>query len=347
MMENVLEIVPVKTLFERKDFLECNNLFYSKKWINVLTVGYNFDIQAVVNPQNQQYLLFSVHDDFLGKRILSLPFSDYIQPNIEPDGIHLLIDHITKIYSDYSVIYKAGSALSPVFENNSWKIIREAMYHRVAIQNEDAMWKNLSPSFQRGIKKANRNNVQISICYDVEAIDRFYELHSWLRKTKFRSLPQPPSFFRAIHSEFIAQKSGFVMEAICNNQLLASIIVLIHKDILYYKFGASAVDLLDGRPNNLLFWHLLLYAFENGYEQVDLGLSGKSKSYEGLIRFKEALGGIPRTVTYFRKDPANFECLKQSEFKKLLSDLTSLFVDKSTDIKVTQKAGQILYRYFS
>jgi hypothetical protein len=347
MIDDTLKIIPSKTLFEREDFLECRNLFYSRRWVNVLTTAYNFDIQAVVNPRDRQHLLFSVHNDFSGKRLLSLPFSDYVLPDVELNSIPRFMEAIAKIYNDYSIIYRADATLSPAFEGNNWKVIREAMYHRVIIQDEETMWKNLSPSFRRGVKKANKNGVQVSLRYDSEAIDRFYELHSQLRKEKFHSLSQPPAFFHTIHQEFIAQKLGFVMEAIHSDQLLASIIILVHNHILYYKFGTSAVDLLDSRPNNILFWYLLLYALENGYEQVDLGLSGKAPSYEGLVRFKEGLGGVPKPITYFRKDPPHFDYQKESEVKKLLSDLTNLFVDESTDIKTAQKAGQILYRYFS
>ena len=342
-----VEFVAASSFFARQGIRECDNLFYSQRWLSVLNAAYDLATLAVVSSPSQQYLLFSVHDDFGGRRLHSLPFSDYVQPGIELDKAEQLLHQLLKSYADHSVIFKATAEMFPFFEKNHWKVTRQAMYHRVTIRDEETMWKNLSPSFRRGLRKAEKHQVRIAVRHDLEAMDRFYELHSRLRKKKFHSVPQPPSFFRAIHHEYISPRAGFVLEATCNEQLLAAMIVLVHNRVSYYKFGASEVDRLELRPNNLLFWHLLLCAREQGCEQVDLGLSGASESYAGLVQFKEGLGGVSAPIRYFRKDPPGFEPRKEDEFKKLLSELTSLFVDESTNLKTTQKAGQILYRYFA
>ena len=346
MFENKIETIPVDALFARADLPECQNLFYSKKWIAVLKTGYGLDFVAVVNARTGHYLLFSVHDDLAGKKLQSLPFSDYVMPALAPEDAEGLLHHALVHHPDAAVIFKATASLFSYFEAQQWRVMREALYHRVAIADEDTMWKRLAPSFQRGLHKAKKNDVQVSLRYDREAVDRFYGLHAKLRQKKFHSLAQPRSFFHAVHQEYLEGQEGFVLEATRNEVLLASMIVLQHEQILYYKFGASEMEALDFRPNNLLFWHLLSWAREHGYQQVDLGLSGTSEAYQGLVRFKEAMGGVAHPIKYFRKDPPGFDHLREASFKKLLSELTGLFAGEGVELKTAQQAGEILYRYF-
>lgn len=344
---STVEILPAGLLFEKGGFTEPRNLFSSRRWIDVLAAEYGFDFQVAVSSSTQEQLLFARHDDLMGKRISSLPFSDYIHSDIDADSLLLLLERLAEVYPDHSLTYKSDFEPLASYREAGWRITREAIFHRVAVGQEQEMWGNLSSSFRRGVNKAIKDGVEISFRSDPEAIDRFYLLYSWLRKKNFHIIPQSLSFVQAVHREFIESSAGFVIEASLGDRLLASILCLIHRDIIYYKFGASDIEALDSRPNNLLFWHLLLRASEQGFKEVDLGLSGKSQAYAGLIRFKEGLGGDPRPITYFRKDPAGFEDKHEKEFKKLLSDLTSLFVEESTDIKVAQKAGQAIYRYFA
>jgi lipid II:glycine glycyltransferase (peptidoglycan interpeptide bridge formation enzyme) len=143
------------------------------------------------------------------------------------------------------------------------------------------------------------------------------------------------------------ESNGFIMEARKNSTVIASMMILAHHQTLYYKFGYSLEDYLDYRPNNLLFHQLYNYASENGFLAVGLGLSGVSKSYEGLVRFKEYMGGIPNNIYSFRINPENYDNAAEEQLNKFTSSLTKTIVSQQPDRETADAYSETLYPYFA
>jgi CelD/BcsL family acetyltransferase involved in cellulose biosynthesis len=83
-----------------------------------------------------------------------------------------------------------------------------------------------------------------------------------------------------------------------NNQALAAILTLRHKNTLTYKYGASdaAYNSLGGVQ--LLHWTAIRDAKDCGLQAYDLGRSDADQS--GLITFKDRWGAKQSTLTYLK-----------------------------------------------
>jgi hypothetical protein len=340
-----LEIVDADEFQSRAGFEPAADLFQSPPWLAVLRSEYAFKVHAVADAATGDHLFASEHDDLLGPRLICLPFSDCVRPPIADSRLPEFVDALRAAFPGRAIVYKARGELPAWFLESGWTVSREAWVHEVDVAPEGDMWKALSPAFRRGVEKARRRGALVRAGRGADELQAFHRLHSALRKAKFHSLPQPLSFFRRILEAFGARAE--IMEATMDGAAVASLMVVYHQDVAYYKFGASAVESLEVRPNNLLFWSLLQRASEKGCRQLDLGLSGRSASYAGLVRFKEQLGGRRAPITYYRSTPAGFDVERETEARKLLSSLTSLFVDPAVDIEVARRAGELLYRYFA
>ena len=144
-----LKIISCDQLFEDSRFVASGHLFYSPEWISVLKQEYAFDLQVVVSDDLKEYLLFSKHDGFPGKKIVSLPFSDVTIPIVDAAHLEKFLWLITVNFPHHPCTVKVAGDLIATVEKMGWKSIREAMYHTVDTSDQEAMWKNLSPSFSQ------------------------------------------------------------------------------------------------------------------------------------------------------------------------------------------------------
>jgi len=340
----MIEFFPCSTL-PKTFFEENNNLFYSKRWLDVLQSSYNFEWMFAEDDVSNTYFLFAYIDNLSGKKIISLPFSDYTPINGEnSEKVVNVIRKAIERFPEYRFVIKTSvSQYDPFF--SSFKAERHAYYHSISLEEPEG--KKLSSSFKRGVKKALKSEVSTEISYDIDALHTFYKMYHTLRLNKFKSIPQPFSFFSAIHKSFIDPKQGFVLQAKFQDSVIASIIVLKHKQTLYYKFGSSDQNFLDKRPNNLLFSELIKIAREMKCTSIDLGLSGSSLAYEGLVRFKESMGGKRFPITYFSYAPKEYKPDLENETRTMATSIVKTIVDHSLDMKTTSELSSTIYPYFA
>jgi hypothetical protein len=126
-------------------------------------------------------------------------------------------------------------------------------------------------------------------------VETFYGLHVGTRK-RLGVPVQPKRFFRLLWEEFIAAGRGFVLVAYAGSRPAAAAVFLTWNGNLIYKFGASDPDAWHARPNNLLFWHAIRSAIENGDRELDFGRSEIHQ--DGLRTFKSGWGAREETLTY-------------------------------------------------
>ena len=137
-----------------------------------------------------------------------------------------------------------------------------------------------------------------------------------------------------------------MVEARISEKVLSSYLVLIYKSVLYYKFGASDPGGLIYRPNNALFWDLLRYASENGLHTLDLGLSLLDGTDDGLIRFKEGMGGVSSSMCLLRHDPVNYNHVKEKGIRKMLRNITQVVVETELETEQIDQLGRSLFHLF-
>jgi len=318
-----------------------DNLFSSKKWIEVLSREYDFEFYYfVIRKEADVVIPFAVVNNLKGRQIISLPFSDYIATdNIHSDDYFIFIDSLKKKYPALPITLKT------TFDDTLGigKITRRGYYHTINLVDEV----NYTPAFERGLTKAEKAGLVVVHRNTITGLRQFYSLYSNLRIRKFNSIPQPFSFFRRIFDVFISAGLGEIINVLSDGKIIASLIALKSGNTLYYKFGASDLDNLYSRPNNLLFNYLINYAKNINCTTLDLGFSGSSPSYAGLRRFKEGMGGIKNEITYYRFDPVNYDGKHENIVSGLLSRYTKSLIESNADYKNIERVSSMIYRNFA
>jgi lipid II:glycine glycyltransferase (peptidoglycan interpeptide bridge formation enzyme) len=205
------------------------------------------------------------------------------------------------------------------------------------------MYRSLHSAARRNIATANRNGVEVEATTGMDAVRIYHRLHLSLRKYKYRLLAQPFGLFERIWQEFSVDDGIVTLLARVNGEPIAGAVYLVWNDVLYYKFGASLAGALPLRPNDALFWTALRWASERGFRQLDWGLSDLHQP--GLIAYKRKWASEERRVVTLcstslgpdsHRDPA-----------QLLGELTHLLTDDAVPDHITERAGSLLYRYFT
>ena len=323
-----------------------DNLFYSTAWLQVLQQTYGYKWFTALDTNTDQFILFTVIDNLAGKKVMSLPFSDYTPINANyRESLVTIAETLRRQYPEHQIIFKTELAADDPIASSLGAPTRHAYYHRIPVAEPKKI--EVSSSFRRGVKKAEKGEVTTKICTDEASLRTFYKIYHQLRFQKFSSIPQPYAFFRSIYQAFIVLGNGFILDARWQGEVVASAIILQHRNTLYYKFGSSNPTALEHRPNNLLFYRLTEIAMEKKCSAIDLGLSGAGASYEGLVRFKESMGGVRHPITYFTSTPDNYDERPEKELKATLSSITKTMVGQQLSVEATSELSATLYPYFA
>jgi hypothetical protein len=327
------------------------SLFASIRWRQVLDATYDLSFYQAVLPEDEARdgyapaLPVATFNRDLAPRVVGLPFSDYLDTDgCDVSSFRTLINEVRAAFPARPLVVKTTF---PHDTEGLGAVDRRAVRHRVPTPSHEGVDEAMRSSFQRNVRQARRAGVSTTRAQSLEAVGTFYDLHRRLRFGKFNKIPQPRRFFDAIHDAFFATDNGFVLQALRNDTVIGSLVVLRHRDVLYYKFGASAREALEHRPNNLLFYDLLHYAVDAGAVAVDLGLSGAGPSYEGLRFFKESFGGQPSPVTCFRTNPPGYDDSAEQELNDLLGAVTHAVAEHNLGADATDDISQALYPYFA
>ena len=310
-----------------------DELFQSTAWAEVLTATYGFALDRTGG------IPYCILDDPAGRRISALPFCDYL-PIDAVDRATACIATLRERYPDYAVTLKTRLALDE--PPSGLSISKRAVYHRY---HPGQM---ASSSFRRGSRQAIRAGTQVRRSTEPAALNRFQALYHQQRLRKFGGIPQPPSFFAAIHRQFMDAGNGFYLEALtATGGHAATLVVLRSGRGWFYKFGTSDPALLDDRPNNLLFDHLTAAVDEGEADFLDLGLSGSGDSYAGLRRFKASIGAAEHPLTYLSYHPPGYDASGGEAFRRAVGQVTDALVQQNADRATVAPLSECLYRYFA
>jgi hypothetical protein len=298
----VLRIIDQKELLSYSG--SCSNLFTSPEWLSVISITYNIEFHAVVSEDKSFILPFCLISDEFYSSVKSIPFSDYTLNSCGDKQLNSALQLLREKYPDHYIETSVVDNHLPLVKGFSSNKYGYLIQINIQKWKESRDWKE---AYERNIRNALNYGLAVKINKSLSGMEDFYKLHEQLRINKFNKLPQPIRFFTNIYHEFIKTGKGFLLEAWDKNKLIASWVILEHAKTLYYKFGASDINSLNLRPNDLLFRSLMQYGSDNGFKVIDLGFSGATKSYEGLIRFKSKEGGDKTPVYRIDTFPEDFD----------------------------------------
>ena len=320
------------------------SLFASQPWIEALTATYGFDIKASTSLAangNRSAILYSEISDIRGQRIISLPFSDYCDPLVDTQtDWQRLIAPILKLQKP--VRFKTVFNDIPLGDERFSKHVC-ALWHGVDLtRSEDDLMAHLKDTARRNIRKARKHGVTIRQSSSIDDMRTFYGLHCHVRKTKYRLLAQPPSFFENLYTSFAPGSNLVIQLAELDGIAIAGILFLIHGDTIYYKFNASKD--LECRPNDLLAWEGMLYGKRRGLARLDFGLSDLEQP--GLIKFKRKFATEERGITQLQWAPLNYVDPYTRATGEVLNRLTRILTEQEVPDSISRATSDLLYRYF-
>lgn len=325
-----------------------SSVFHSPEWLCVLgeTYGWQFQADVILDKRGepQAGLPFCRISDILGERIVILPFSDYCDPLVtNSDQWTCLSDSLLR--EECSIIIRCLHNSLPVADERFTQV-NQAKWHALDLRPDlETLWRGLPSPTRRAIRKAQREGVIIQAAKGVEMLRAFFELHLKVRKYKYQLLAQPYPFFENIWHHFIKRQKGLLLVAVYQDEVIGGALFLEWQGTLYYKFNASAPVHLSHRPNDLLIWEGIKYAKAKGYTCLDFGLSDWDQG--GLVRYKRKFATEEKTISFLRYDPfGETPAQQEQQVRHILPQLTDLFTDESVSDDVTEKAGEVLYRFF-
>src|SRR5262245_3586405 len=323
---------------------QLGSLFCSPPWIRAVARTYDFAIKAsvrTVGTRIEAAVPYCEISDLRGDRIVSLPCSDYCDPLIaDRETWNQLVAPL--LANNVPINLRCLRSAVPAGDDR-FRVKVPALWHGVNLnQSEEELWSGLHSSARQNIRKARVSGVTVRDGRTIDDMCTFHRMHQSLRKSKYRLLAQPLSFFENIFEEFARTDGINVLIAEHDGEPIAGIVLLEWNGTLYYKFNAS----LDQRycPNDLLAWHALQYGRQRGMVRFDFGLSDLEQP--GLIRYKRKFATEEREVSFVQWRPEGYANPKGDQAGAVLHEMTALLTDAAVPDEVTRAAGEKLYRFF-
>jgi CelD/BcsL family acetyltransferase involved in cellulose biosynthesis len=320
------------------------SLFTSPPWIGAVSDSYGFIPAARVtldaSGRPRAGVAWIDVSDMRGVRRLALPFSDRADPIVaDRESWAVLAD---EAFRDGVPLTLRCLATSPAAQDPQLAEVGEAAWHVTSLDRSlDDLRAALRSQTRRNIAAAQRAGVDVVLRADLEAIAQYHRLHVRLRKSKYRLLAQPLSFFERIWAAFAPDGIRTAL-ALVDGRPVAGAVYLVWQDTVYYKFGASAAEFLTLRPNDAIHWALIRWAHARGLRALDWGLSDLDQP--GLCHYKRKWASEEgRIRTLNRGGPP---LGSRSDVDATLKVVTDLLTDPSVPTAVTERGGAALYRYF-
>ena len=128
--------------------------------------------------------------------------------------------------------------------------------------------------------------------------------------------------------------------------VIAGSFYLLWGGVWYYKFSASIFERSSVRPNELLAWESMCLAQSRGCRTYDWGVSDLDPP--GLVEYKRKLATDERPVSVLRYTPEGYTNPVAAEARAGARRRSpKLLTRDDVPDDITQRAGEILYRYFT
>jgi hypothetical protein len=316
-------------------------IFHTSNWARVLSDSYGYKPKyfcIISNGQLENVIpMMEINSFITGKRGVSLPFSDRVEP----------------LVADKSRFEEILEAIISFGRNNGWRIIDFHGGNRFfdtknsytsfispyidLKQSITSLFKGLRVSTRRNISKAQKMGVTAKISTSKKNLAAFCRLNCLTRKAHGLP-PQPDTFFDNIHKNIIDEGKGFLCIGCYHGKVIAAALFLVAGKQVTYKYGASDKRYLQLRPNNLVMAEAISWASKAGFKTIDLGRT--EHEHKGQLQYKTGWNANESTIDYFKIDIPSGKCIID---RPIIRSSYSLF--KQLPVPVLKIIGNHAYRH--
>jgi Acetyltransferase (GNAT) domain len=321
-----------------------SSIFHTAGWLMALQRTYGYEpVVYTTSPPGEELangLAFCRISSLLtGRRLVSLPFSDYCDPLLENgnSGASFIGELKSQRKSrdwKYTEIRSRNGFLKP---QSGIEPANSFCCHVIDLTcDEKTLFSNFDKkSVRKRIERAEREKLTYRKGNSDELLRTFYAL--FVRSRRRQGLPpQPLRWFQNL-AECVGPKMH-VRVALHGDVPTASMVTLQHKKTLVYKYSC-----MDPEQKNLggipwLFWKTIQEAKSQDLKEMNLGRS--SWDNQGLIDFKDHLGGKRLSLNYWKSPQPEAQT---SLFGTLSRPAGWIF--GHAPLPVLTMAGRLLYRH--
>jgi CelD/BcsL family acetyltransferase involved in cellulose biosynthesis len=277
--------------------------FHLSPWIRTIEQTYHFEpvLRCWRTDRGELaavFPLFKIRQLWRGKRLVSLPYSDYGGP--------LWIQSDPEVAFFQKPAGRKGEERSASVEIRgmvpaSNDLIRHDYYIR-HILDLDRDLAELQQSIDRrtiqySIRKAEKAGVVIKEAGPEQGLREFIRLNRLTRK-KHGVPSQPQRWFVNLSENMIRQGLGFILLAEWESAIIGASLFLTCGKVLHYKYNASDPAMMRRvSPNHLLTWSAIKWGIEHRYKALDFGRTAPDNI--GLMRYKRMWGCVEQGIPYF------------------------------------------------
>ncbi len=280
------------------------SVFHSKAWLEALrrTYGYSpiaFTTSPPDEPLENSFLFCRVESWLTGRRLVSLPFSDYCEPLLQvTEDLPFFLAALEEESRRGQWRYIEVRPLQPIkVASPRWRETATYTFHHIDLDPDlDTLFNNFhKDSIQRKIRRAAREGLTYQEGSTESILNVFYRLLTITRR-RHQVPPQPKDWFRNLIACF--GENLQIRIALKDQRPIAAMLTLRYKDTLFYKYGGSDIRFNNLGGMHLLYWESIQRAKASGLRVFDLGRSDASQA--GLITFKSRWGAAESRLTYLR-----------------------------------------------
>ncbi len=321
--------------------------FHLSSWLNTIYHTYKFYPLLFVNRDSEKNISgifpsFYINSVLNGKRIVSIPFSDYGGPLCTDNS--KMAEYANFLIDNYRNRVKYFEFRCSFSLNNKSTYNNFYKKHILELSKDPSEIKSKlnKRTIQYSIRKASDAGVVIKEDNTVNGLLEFFRLN-YLTRKKHGVPTQPKKYFNTLFQNVIKNNLGQIYLAYINNKIIAASLFLIFRDTIHYKYNASdPKNLKEFKPNHLLTWKAIEKACIDGYKYFDFGRTAISN--KGLMRYKKMWGAIPRDCEYsYYPEAMGVNSIDENKFiYKILTNSWRLlpnFID--------QKISNVLYKHMA
>jgi CelD/BcsL family acetyltransferase involved in cellulose biosynthesis len=335
-----------------QDFLAqqaSEHFYFSPAWLDLITSLYRYTPVELTTTNEQGKLsgflpLCYMHSPLTGRRLVSLPFSDYCPLLAEDEAsANRLVDLAIAEARRRRVRYlELRTGPNEVLASRSDLAVGN-LYARwlVALAPDPELaWTRLRPTARRKVKKAHSNGVQVRLAEKLTDMYEYYRLHLQTRTKKHGMPAQPLTFFLRLWDIFAPSGQLHLELAEYKDQVIAAHITALSGNTTRYLYGASDERFHDLGAGYLLTWEAIARGGKLGYQQLDLGRTAYESS--GLMQFKRSWGAVEQASPYYYF-PALAGLASTSESSRSYQLLTRCW--RRLPLQISAPLGGYLYRH--
>ena len=321
------------------------SIFHTPGWLEALRRTYAYDAMAFTSsadgePLRNGIVFCGIRSWLTGRRLVSLPFSDYCDPLVDDerdlDGLLAQARRERARGGWGHIELRVRDAIRPG-GFSAGTPMQYCLHTLDLTPAEDLLFRSFHvSSIQRKIRRDGKEGLTCEKGRGPELVRAFYRLQVQTR-LRHRVPPQPFEWFR--HLADCLGNALTIRIARRGRDVVAGVVTLAHGSTVVYKYGASdaAFHPLGAMP--FLFWHVIRDARASGCLTLDLGRTAVEQ--RGLLTFKDRLGAARSPLAYWQH-PARERAVRP--FRAAASRVARQVLDRAP-AGLQAATGRLLYRH--